>query len=369
MRILVALLLIGFLIGCEESGDSIRSHNHDHEVTTSVTKDVPANERAKGLVFDGLIPGKPGEPCAGIFQLDNPAADRVPFCTHGPDPAPIGVDVRVRQEPSSLSVSSTNTVPCIGDGTSGYRVQAIYARASDKPDNYAAVEPLIKGWAAEVSQIFLDSAAEVGGERHVPFVTDANCELVVDNVVLSPTGDDTFSNTRSEMRDLGYNNSNRKYLIWMDANVYCGIGTLYGDDRPGQENYNNTNSSYSRTDNGCWGSNGGPVAAHELTHNLGGVQRSAPNATPGYHCTDEYDRMCYKDASDVVMDYNACPGRDGRLLDCNHDDYYHPNPPANSYLDTHWNTADSQFLVQSLVTNNQAPTVYAGLSKDWNYAA
>jgi hypothetical protein len=103
------------------------------------------------------------------------------------------------------------------------------------------------------------------------------------------------------------------------------------------------------------------VAAHEIVHNLGGVQLSAPNTSGGYHCTDEYDRLCYRDASDVVMTYDCASSNEG-MLDCNNDDYFHPNPPANSYLDTHWNVADSSFLIAGSTSDptNQAPVVDAG---------
>ena len=74
--------------------------------------------------------------------------------------------------------------------------------------------------------------------------------------------------------------------------------------------------------------------------------------------------MCYKDGTDVVLTYD-CPVENAFYLDCNHDDYYHPNPPPGSYLDTHWNVADSSFLHAGPLGEpppppvNTAPTVSA----------
>ena len=81
-------------------------------------------------------------------------------------------------------------------------------------------------------------------------------------------------------------------------------------------------------------------------HNLGGVQHSARNATGGFHCIDEWDVMCYQDGSGAATRVE-CPdrARDATRFDCNHDDYFHPDPPVGSYLANPWNTANSQFLI------------------------
>ena len=43
----------------------------------------------------------------------------------------------------------------------------------------------------------------------------------------------------SELRAAGFNDPSRKYLVWMDAAVYCGIAQLYNDDRPTADNLHN----------------------------------------------------------------------------------------------------------------------------------
>jgi hypothetical protein len=47
----------------------------------------------------------------------------------------------------------------------------------------------------------------------------------------------------------------------------------------------------------------------------------------------------------------VCPGGqpvDNTKLDCNHDDYFNTNPAPGSYLATHWNPANNQFLTNAL---------------------
>lgn len=319
--------------------------NLEPEPTPQPTRDLnldqlPVNNERLGMIYDGLRVALEGQ-CAGGFQIEG-----TDLCTHGPDLPPPGVDVQADTPPLILTEADMENaqVTCDGNGTSGNRVQVIYARASDRPNRYNQYAASIRQWAAGVDQIYYSSAVAVGDSRRVRWVHDNNCNIVVDNVVLSPRGDDTFSNTIDELRAQGYNRTNRKYMIFVDANVYCGIGNIWDDDRANQSNRNNSGPSYGRNDRGCWDAS---TPAHELNHNLGGVQLSAPNSSGGWHCVDEWDLMCYSDEPyRPTMRYDCPnPAFDNRL-DCNNDDYYHPNPPSGSYLATHWNTADSKFLLR-----------------------
>jgi hypothetical protein len=273
---------------------------------------------------------------------------------HGPDPAPRGVDVRrvptteelVAAETSSSGTTSTTSgsVPCFGDGVSGQRVQAIYAVPTDRGDRYDTVAPLIRGYAAKVDDVFNNSAAETGGVRHVRWVTEGACQLSVAHAVVSSTADDTFAALVSAIKSQGFNRSDRKYLIWADTGVYCGVADMKTDDRAGATNANNTGAMYARVDASCWGQTSS-VEAHELMHTMGGVQASAPHASAAGHCTDENDRMCYADGSGVTLSY-VCPVAHDELFDCNHDDYFHTAPAAGTYLASHWNAAMNTFLEQ-----------------------
>jgi hypothetical protein len=239
-------------------------------------------------------------------------------------------------------------VQCYGTGSDGYRVQLIYAHASDVTDRYAQYQASFAQWASAVDAVFDGSAAETAGSRHVRFVTNPSCAPVIDDVTLSTTGDDNFNNTIGELRGKGYSRSDRKYLIWVDANVYCGIAQVYNDDKPTQDNLSNgsprVSGVFARVDNGCWGLAGQSIEAHELMHAMGGVQTSAPHSTPYSHCWDESDRMCYGDGSGVAM-RQICPTSHENLFDCNHDDYFFAGTPsAGNYLATHWNVANSVFL-------------------------
>jgi hypothetical protein len=329
-------------------------------------RERPPDDPARGLVYSGMRRSARHGPCRGNFELTEgrDRAGRV-LCTHGPDPAPPGVDVRRRRDftpvpaagapapgatPAPLSgTAAAGSVACDGDGTSGNRVQVLYVRASDVADRYATLAANIGQWAANVDGVVNQSAAETGGSRRVRFVHDPACNVVVTSVTLSVTGDDTFANTKNELAAKGFNRADRKYLAFVDAYQYCGISQVYYDDRPTADNYSNGHpeipGELSRVDAGCWGQ-AAPVEAHELIHALGGVQTSAPHATSKNHCTDEYDRLCYNDGSGAALSV-VCPSSHEALLDCRHDDYFSTAPPAGSYLATHWNTADSAFLIDA----------------------
>jgi hypothetical protein len=133
--------------------------------------------------------------------------------------------------------------------------------------------------------------------------------------------------------------------MYVDSNVYCGIGGVQRDDTPGLTNRSNGSSPmYGRSDTSCWNY----AEGHELMHNLGGVQPTAPNATPNFHCSDEQDKMCYDDdgTGPVVM-RNICPASEANILDCGNNDYFAANPTSGSWLANHWNTANSSYLLSS----------------------
>ena len=321
------------------------------------------SDPARGLVHTGFVRTQDGGPCETAFELLLPRGRL--GCTHGPDPAPPGRDVRRPRPLAELAAataavdaaSAPSAAPCIADGTDGKRVQAVYAYPADGADNYDEITPYIRLWAGVVDAVFNDSAAETGGVRHVRFVTDSDCAVDVARVALSPAGIASLGGTAAELAAQGFDRPDRKYLVWVDAYVFCGVATVKPDDRPSPDNANNGDGQpgmVGRIDRGCWGAINPSIEVHELVHILGGTQATAPNGNDNSHCTDDADALCYDD--DGVPDglvwargrqvplRSVCPDAHERLLDCGHDDYFHTDPPPGSYLATHWNVAASGFL-------------------------
>lgn len=298
----------------------------------------PPNQPRRGMIYDGLTRSQ-RKACQNGYDLALKNGKR-PLCTHGPDPVP-EVLMGVGSVPPVRENRVTANVVCDGDGMSGKRFQVLYVHASDVPDQYATYLSSIQQWIAGADDILNASAAETGGTRHFRFVHDAGCVPVVQDVTVSATGDDTFGNLITELQNQGFSNPDRNYAIFADSQVYCGIATIVSDDTPWSVNAHNTGSYYARVDARCWGP---PTIAHEMMHNLGGVQLSAPHSSQNWHCTDAYDEMCYQDTPTTVLQY-PCPLTHSTLFDCNHDDYFNTNPTAGSYLGTHWDTAYNAFLV------------------------
>lgn len=348
---------------------------------------LPAEAPELGISADGLDAPDRG-PCAGTLAVD--AGDGREVCTHGPDPAPAAAgDVRERRTVRELRAtasdsdaprtSGSSAVACHGDGASGNRIQAVYARVAGSNDRYAKVLPLIRDWAGGVDAVFRFSAQRTGGFRTPLWVTTPDCSLSVGSTTISERAARNHDQFLKELSAKGYNRPSRKYLVWTDANEYCGIGEQYPDDSKSADNSHNGPSDVpgmiARVDNGCWGlldSGVSSLEAHELTHMLGGVQETAPNATYGGHCIDEWDTLCYDDEppyndGDVLSGLgdrllklvfpSGCAKQNSeQLLDCRGDDYFNTSPSPGSYLARHWNVADNSFLTNQPGTPGRAGT-------------
>lgn len=246
-------------------------------------------------------------------------------------------------------------VACEGDGSSGYRTQAMYVVEAGRTNRFAALQSSLQLWAAGVDDVVNRSAALTGGVRRVRFVTDnegsdgSTCVARVLNVTVPAGSMTSFNATISAVQALGHTAPDRKYLMWTDATVLCGVASMYPNDSDGQGNPNNGGyAQYARIDAGCWGFGDGAaqhsVEAHELLHTLGGVMSTAPHGTRAGHCWDESDTMCYADGGGFAMQ-QVCPVQREYLLDCNNDDYFSTYPDPGGWLDGHWNAADSRFLI------------------------
>jgi hypothetical protein len=317
---------------------------------SEAARGLPKSRPEQALVYDGLRRGNTLSACADQFVMEDGS------CTHGPDPLTPGRDMRLRALPVpepelTLARAARSAGACdAGDAGEDKRVQVIYVREADDEDRYRYYHASIQRWAELTDDIFNLSAQQTGGSVRVRFSRDSACAVEVLHAVVQPGANDLFRSTIAAMRAQGHDRIDRKYLLFVDAAVYCGIAQTKIDDRPGVMNLNNLGSMFARVDAPCWGAR---VAAHELMHMLGGVQDSAPNSTFGIegslggHCIDGSDLMCYADASDArARMRSACPESNRLRFDCNNDDYFHTNPAPDSYLATHYNAATNAFLIK-----------------------
>lgn len=256
----------------------------------------------------------------------------------------------------SKPLTSVSALNCFaGDAN---RVQVIYAVAADKVDRYSSVLASIKSYVATMDAVFNNSAAKVGGTRHIRFVQDANCEPIIDHVVIGAGTDVAFGSIRDAVTTASpeYQRTDRHELVFVDSSYGCGTANIIGSSAP-TNNPNSTSGNLGVVGTQCWSYH---TPAHELTHTLGGVQNDAPHSTGGYHCYDGHDVECYNDGgpSGSLYSYASCPNSaDEWLLDCRNDDFFlAATPAAGTYLSTHWNVADSPYLEGTNGTGTPTPT-------------
>lgn len=324
-----ALLVVAVLIGATAATSSVASSPKAQNAASAKTKD----------------------PCAKLKKVDR--ADGL-LCTHGGDSAD-----KVKKSPPDGAPASPAAALCPDGGVSGKRIEVIYAIPQDRTNNYAASVTSVRNAVSE-ADAFLAASQSAIGSQHYRWLCVNGTDVTVRNVTLIPVGNDSsftfddmvYSLQNQVAEGLGpvdYEAADRIYLTFVGqiSGVYPfgGQGSIWNDDRsdPAVNLNNNSGPHYSLI-----AGFSGAVAEHEIGHNIGAVQLSAPHSSGGWHCYDENDEMCYNDGGSYFANGGSlvtnCPSDPATQFDCLHDDYYNLQPPSGSYLDTHWNVTDSGWL-------------------------
>ena len=285
------------------------------------------------------------------------------LCTHSaPDAAP----APERRTQSAAAAIGASRVSCFGNGTSGKRVQPVYAVPEGQAFDGSAHARMINVWIPNMDAAVRSASRPSGAELGIRFVTEASCRPAVPVVSLpgytATPSDGQFGLIVESLRAQGFGRGDRKYVVWFQGEGFgrsCGFGSTAADDSPGPTNVHNgdvldrsgaANPSYAVVYQPCWGTggSGADIELHELFHTLGAVQLSAPHSNGKSHCTDDADLLCYSEDGAPAA-WARCSGAE--QIDCGKDDYFNPQPSVGSYLSTHWNTANSRFLGEFPLTD------------------
>lgn len=263
---------------------------------------------------------------------------------------------------------------CSGSGVDGPRVQAMYAYDESTGNKLSEVADNIRTVMQESDRIVYLSALKQGGSRRIRLATETYGSSCRPSIIAIPIAHGVFISKNFLSGDLpavgdalkaaGVPSTSSQGLIAtvfidnrdLNSAAICGVANVIMDDKVNGFNAIPSlriNQIFSK----CWTPF---VAVHEIVHNMGAVQNSAPHTTGHGHCTDGIDIMCYADGATKDTQPIVCQATEYRttgLLDCNNDDYFSVKPPVGSYLATHFNVANSPFLTSTDVSNTQAPTL------------
>jgi len=308
------------------------------------------------------------QPTAGAHGPDHPGL--VASTTHT-DSLPRGLRLRPGR-PVAAGAAATRALATAWCGSAGGAegagaapsISVVYAVPSDQPNRFRQTAGILQLAATEIGRFV---ARESGGSKTIRFETGTSCgpqylriELVRLGqprvAYLDSNGAPVTSLVRDEVeRALPAPAGPRNRLVYVEGLVdrAAGYAEILDADQPGPTNPHNAGGLFAFV----WGAREAPslrqvpayayLMLHEVTHNLGGVQRNAPHTSGAWHCTDGFDVMCYDDGGTPQPQRIACGARSGMLVgayDCNQDDYFNPSPAPGSYLASHWNVYDSAFL-------------------------
>lgn len=210
--------------------------------------------------------------------------------------------------------------PAAASCADGPVVQAVYAHSGNITERKAE----IRGALRDADALINDAAARKGEQRHVRYARNSRCNISIKTVQVTRAAKRDFVTLQQEISYL--RDDNVKHIVFVEAlSDACGRATTLPDESPEQTNANN-GWSVAAVYRDCINAR---TVAHELMHAFGAVQHGAAGSDGAHHHVGRWDLM-----------------GGGRVLDRGLDDYFDPRPTSGEYLDTHWNTANSKFLVR-----------------------
>lgn len=335
-------------------------------------KDVPGD----GLGPDGRIPWKPdvdrvrGE----VHRFD---AERGGYWIKARpgEPEMFGhIDTTDPESTGAAGIGAHLQLPTAEDApicaTSGHRIKVVYAYDPGTASG-AEMSAIVSSVRRMNAKLIQESQLSSGNTRTVQMRVDCNApgEITLHQLATDYI-DPSVIRSQAEAAFGAPNGANSvKYLIFRndDHAAYGGIGFGYfqnavksaSDGAGGNPNRLYTTSSVIFHDSGNpadpWFTH---TTLHELMHSLGGTQYPsgdpAPFATPGAHCTDGIDILCYDDETLAGYNENRCWANGynntpaGVPLDCGYDTYFDAGSQPGNWLHTHWNVGGSEnpFLVE-----------------------
>jgi uncharacterized membrane protein YgcG len=321
----------------------------------------------------------------GAVELPDRLVDGIPAEVHG-DPVQPGQDARLRQSTTLAAARTALTRNLLADaavptlagtwcGTprstddtvnastgTGASIKVVYAYPSDVSSQFATRADLIQQDARDIASSFSLAATglktvrfDVGTSCGDPYLDIASIQLPRTKAAyVAMTLNARVTALQNDLASFsaGLSGTHDVLVYIEDLNAgdgIAGVATLFDDDRPGAANYSNRGGQFAFVLGLLSGSGRRNTAQHELGHNLGAVQDSAPHSTLAGHCFERYDVMCYADGgtkgqvSDLTYP-SGCTSFTPQAWDCDRGDYFDPAPAAGTYLATHWNLFNSVFL-------------------------
>lgn len=238
-------------------------------------------------------------------------------------------------------------------------VKVVYTHPADAPNEAAAYYPrLAQAVRDAMEYVYLESgdrksiAFDLGTSEGPDCVDVQRVSLPRPSAYyVPPQGTLSSNRLRDDLAGLlGPQPSPRNFLVYVPSILNRqagGLAAIPNDDSPSGAAYGAGGQfafvfNFSATGEGA--QHAAQEGVHEIFHNLGAIQASAPNSDGGGHCSDGTDLMSFTGARCAAL--NRPTTSIALPLDCGGDDYFSPAPPAGSYLATHWNTYNSPFLCE-----------------------